>query len=122
MILLLPDLIILLLAALILGIDLYKGKAESTLTFHVCWAGLIIIFFILLCLPYDEQALYLGGYQVTGTGLLFKQIFVLSALFSVLLSGPYFTPGRNHRGVLKYRSEFLFIILLCTFGMFTVVS
>ena len=122
MILLLPDLIILLLAALILGIDLCRGKAESTLTFHVCWAGLMIIFFILLILPYDEQALYLGGYQVTGTALLFKQIFVLSALFSVLLSGPYFTPEGNYRGVLKYRSEFLFIILLCTFGMFTVVS
>jgi len=122
MTLLLPDLIILLLAALILGIDLCRDKAESTLTFHVCWAGLMIIFFILLTLPYDQQALYLGGYQVTGTGLLFKQIFVLSALFSVLLSGPYFTPGGNHRGVLKYRSEFLFIILLCTFGMFTVVS
>jgi len=122
MILLLPDLIILLLAALILGIDLCRDKAESTLTFHVCWAGLMIIFFILLILPYDQQALYLGGYQVTGTALLFKQIFVLSALFSVLLSGPYFTPGGNHRGVLKYRSEFLFIILLCTFGMFTVVS
>lgn len=122
MALLLPDLIILLLAALILGIDLYRGKAESTLTFHVCWAGLMIIFFILLYLPYDEQALYLGGYQVTGTALLFKQIFVLSALFSVLLSGPYFTPGGNYRGVLKYRSEFMFIILLCTFGMFTVVS
>ncbi len=122
MTLLLPDLLILLLAALILGIDLYRDKADSTLTFHVCWGGLMIILFVLLNLPYDEQALYLGSYQVTGTALLFKQIFVLSALFSVLLSDPYFTPGGNSRGVLKYRSEFLFIILLCTFGMFTVVS
>jgi NADH-quinone oxidoreductase subunit N len=124
MILLLPDLIILLLAAFILAFDLYKGKAasNSSVTFHACWIGLMLIFFILLNLPYDEQALYLGGYQVTGTSLLFKQIFVLSALFTVLLSDSYFTPGGNYRGVLKYRSEFLFIILLCTFGMFTVVS
>jgi NADH-quinone oxidoreductase subunit N len=122
MILLLPDLIILLLAAMIMAIDLYRDKAESTLTFHTCWIGLVIIYFVLLNLPYDESALYLGSYQVTGTALLFKQIFVLSALFTVLLSGPYFTPGGNYRGVLKYRSEFLFIILLCTFGMFTVVS
>ena len=124
MILLLPDLIILLLAALILLFDLYKGRSESssTVPFHACWAGLLIIFFILLNLPYNEQALYLGSYRVTGTSLLFKQVFVLSALFTVLLSGPYFTPGGNFRGVLRYRNEFLFIILLCTFGMFTVVS
>ncbi len=122
--LLLPDLLILLLAAFILAFDLYKGKdaSGSTVTFHASWVGLMVIFFILLNLPYDEQALYLGSYQVTGTSLLFKQVFVLSALFTVLLSGPYFTPGGNYRGVLRYRSEFLFIILLCTFGMFTVVS
>jgi NADH-quinone oxidoreductase subunit N len=124
MTLLLPDLIILLLAVLIMGIDLYRGRAaeESGLSFHVCWIGLSVIFLILLNLPYDETALYLGSYQVTGTALLFKQVFVLSALFTVLLSGPYFTPGGNYRGMLRYRSEFLFIILLCTFGMFTVVS
>lgn len=122
MTLLLPDLLILLLAVLILGIDLYRGKAQSTITFHTCWIGLLIIFSILINLPYDESALYLGSYQVTGTALLFKQVFVLSALFTVLLSNPYFSPNGNFRGVLKYRSEFLFIILLCTFGMFTVVS
>lgn len=122
MTLLLPDLIILLLAALIMGVDLYRAKPDSLVTFHICWIGLLVIFLILVNLPYDEQALYLGSYQVTGTGLLFKQVFVLSAFFTVLLSGPYFTPGGNRRGVLKYRSEFFFIILLCTFGMFTVVS
>lgn len=122
MTLLLPDLFILLLAALIMVIDLYRAKSESPVTFHVCWIGLLIIFFTLVNLPYDESALYLGSYQVTGTSLLFKQVFVLSALFTVLLSGPYFTPGGNYRGMLRYRSEFLFIILLCTFGMFTVVS
>jgi NADH-quinone oxidoreductase subunit N len=124
MTLLLPDLLILLLAALILAFDLYRGKEESSsnVTFHICWIGLMIIFFILLNLPYDRHALYLGGYLITGTALLFKQIFVISALFTVLLSRPYFTPGGNFRGVLRYRSEFLFIILLCTFGMFTVVS
>jgi NADH-quinone oxidoreductase subunit N len=124
MTLLLPDLLLLLLAALILALDLYRGDdaSNSDTSFHTCWIGLMVIFFVLLNLPYDEQALYLGGYQVTGTSLLFKQIFILSALFTVLLSRPYFSPGGNYRGLLKYQSEFLFIILLCTFGMFTVVS
>ncbi len=124
MTLLLPDILLLLLAALILVLDLYRGDdaSNSNAGFHTCWIGLMVIFFVLLNLPYDEQALYLGGYQVTGTSLLFKQIFVLSALFTVLLSRPYFISGGNYRGTLKYQSEFLFIILLCTFGMFTVVS
>jgi len=122
MILLLPELILLLLAILLLGIDLYRNKPRSTVTFHICWIGLLLLFFVLLNLPYDTSILYLGSYQVTGTSLLFKQIFTLSAFFTVLLSAPYFTPGGNHRGTLKHRSEFLFIILLCTFGMFVVVS
>jgi NADH-quinone oxidoreductase subunit N len=122
--LLLPDLLLLLLAAVIMGYDLYKGKVnlKSTVPFHLAWMGLSAIFVVLLLLPYDQSALYLSGYQVTGTALLFKQLFVLSALFTVLLSRPYFILGGNMRGTLKYRSEFFFIILLCTFGMFTVVS
>jgi NADH-quinone oxidoreductase subunit N len=122
--LLLPDILLVLLAALIMGYDLYKGKVNltSSTPFHAAWLGLTVIFTVLACLPYNQTALYPGGYQVTGASLLFKQIFVLSALFTVLLSQPYFMPGGNQRGTMKHRSEFLLIILLCTFGMFTVVS
>jgi NADH-quinone oxidoreductase subunit N len=122
--LLLPDILLVLLAALIMGYDLYKGKVNltSTVPFHLAWLGLCAIFVVLLRLPYDQTVLYPGGYLVNGTSLLFKQVFVLSALFTVLLSGSYFTPGGNKRGTLRHRSEFLTIILLCTFGMFTVVS
>ena len=122
--LLLPDILLVLLAALIMGYDLYRGKVNltSTAPFHFAWLGLCAIFVVLLRLPYDQTVLYPGGYLVTGTSLLFKQVFVLSALFTVLLSGSYFTPGGNKRGTLRHRSEFLTIILLCTFGMFTVVS
>jgi NADH-quinone oxidoreductase subunit N len=124
MTLLLPDILLVVLAALVMGYDLYKGKDDlvSTVPFHLSWVGLCGIFILLLSLPYDQTVLYLGGYQVTGTALLFKQVFVLSSLFAVLLSRPYFTPGGNQRGVMKYQSEFFFILLLCTFGMFTVVS
>lgn len=122
--LLLPDILLVLLAALILGYDLYKGKVNLTSSkpFHLAWIGLTVIFTVLACLPYNQTALYPGGYQVTGISLLFKQIFVLSALFTVLLSRPYFMPSGNQRGTMKHQSEFLLILLLCTFGMFTVVS
>ncbi len=123
MTLLLPDILLVVLAALVMGYDLYKGNnSDSSLPFHLSWVGLCGIFVLLLCLPYDQTVLYLGGYQVSGTTILFKQVFILSTLFAVLLSRPYFTPGGSQRGVLKYQGEFLFILLLCTFGMFTVVS
>ena len=116
MTLLLPDILLVVLAALVMGYDLYKGKDDlvSTVPFRLSWAGLCGIFLLLLVLPYDQTVLYPGGYQVTGTALLFKQLFILSALFTVLLSRPYFMPGGNERGMMKYRSEFLFILLLCT--------
>jgi NADH-quinone oxidoreductase subunit N len=83
---------------------------------------MLIIFSVLIALPYGQETLYLGTYTISGTSLLFKQVFVLSALCTILLSRTYFSPGGNARGLLRYRSEFYFIILICTFGMFAVVS
>jgi NADH-quinone oxidoreductase subunit N len=120
--LLIPDLFILLLAISIVAIDLIRNKPDSTLSFQLSWIGLLVLFFILLMLPYNEEVTYLGAYTVTGKSLLFKQIFVLSAFFTVLLSKSYFSTDGNKRGTLKYRSEFYCIILFCTFGMFAVVS
>ena len=122
MTLLLPDLLLLFLAAIVMAVDLIRRQPLSTFSFHLSWAGLLIIFSVLIALPYNQETIYLGTYKVNGTALLFKQVFVLSALCTVLLSGTYFSPGGNARGVLRYRSEFYFIILLCTFGMFAVVS
>ena len=122
MTLLLPDLLLLFLAFLVIGVDLIRLRSRSTATFHLSWLGLLIIFAVLLALPYGEETIFLENYKVNGTALLFKQIFVLSALGTVLLSASYFSPGGNVRGPLRYRSEFYFIILLCTFGMFAVVS
>jgi NADH-quinone oxidoreductase subunit N len=122
MTLLLPDLLILLLATIVMAVDLIQNRPLSTVSFHLSWAGLLIIFALLIALPYGQETIYLGTYKVNGTSLLFKQVFVLSALFTLLLSRTYFSPGGNARGSLRYRSEFCFIILLCTFGMFAVVS
>lgn len=105
-----------------MAVDLVCRQPLSTAPFHLSWTGLLVTFSVLAALPYDQEFMYLGTYKVTGTALLFKQIFVLSALCTVLLSASYFGPGGNSRGPLRYRSEFYFIILLCTFGMFAVVS
>lgn len=122
MTLLLPDFLLLFLATMVMMVDLIRRQPLSTTSFHLSWAGLLVIFLALVSQPYDQEVMYLGTYKVTGTALLFKQIFVLSALCTVLLSASYFSQGGNTRGALKYRSEFYFILLLCTFGMFTVVS
>lgn len=122
MTLVLPDLLLLLLAAIVMTVDLVRRQPLSTASFHLSWAGLLGIFLVLIALPYGQEFIYLGTYKVTGTALLFKQIFVVSALCSVLLSASYFSPGGNARGPLRYRSEFYCILLLCTFGMFAVVS
>lgn len=120
--LILPDFFLLLLGFVVLVVDLFFSDEKSERSFHVCWFGLVLCFLLLLFLPYDQQLLYLGTYQVNGTTLLFKQIFVLSALFGVLLSQTYFRAGENIRGALKYRGEFYAIILFSTAGMFAVVS
>jgi len=120
--LILPDFFLLLLGFGVLVVDLFFPSEKSERSFHVCWFGLVLCFLLLLFLPYDQQFLYLGTYKVNGTTLLFKQIFVLSALFAVLLSQTYFRAGENIRGTLKYQGEFFAIILFSTVGMFAVVS
>lgn len=119
-ILLLPDMLLVFFAFAILGLDLFLPRG-SRAPFHFAWAGALSVFFVLLCLPYDQQAIFWGGYEVSGRGLMYKQLFALSAACTILLSGSYFQSGQE-RKPLAYQGEFCAIILLATFGMFTVVS
>ncbi len=60
MTLLLPDILLVVLAALVMGYDLYKGNnSVSSLPFHLSWVGLCGIFVLLLCLPYDQNTVAL---------------------------------------------------------------
>ena len=119
----LPDLLLLCLGFVIFGIDLFKPDEQGRKNvFHVCWLGLLIIFAVLLLLPYDKDIVYFNGYRAYGLGLLFKQVFILSALFTVLLSQSYFAEKGNWRGAMVNKGEFYGIIIFCTVGMFTVVS
>jgi len=121
--LILPEIGLLLLAGLILTIDLLTPDASGgRRTFTLAWVGLTIIFLLLVALPTGVEKTYLGTYRVTGLGLLFKQVFTLSALCTVLLSRSYFTPQGSRRGRMKNQGEFYTILLVCTLGTFTVVS
>ncbi len=120
--LILPEISLFLLACLVLTIDLIRQKPHSALSFNLSWIGLAILFILLLFMPHDGDTTYFGTYRITGLSLLFKQVFVLSALCTVLLSRPYFIPGENFRGTMENQGEFYTILHICTLGMFTVVS
>lgn len=118
--LLLPDLLLLLLAFATLGLDLLLPKGRQA-SFHLAWAGALLVFALLVLLPHGQTATVGGGYQANGRGLLFKGLFALSAAFTLLLAGPYLQPT-NGRRPLAYQAEFCAIVLFATCGMFTVVS
>ncbi len=122
-VMLLPDLLLLCLGFAVLIIDLLLLRRGSATAFHLAWSGALLVFLVLLMLPYDQQAVFPGGYEVTGRSLLFKQFFSLSALFTILLADSYFQ-GRSGaaRAPLAYRGEFCLLVLFATFGMFVVVS
>jgi NADH-quinone oxidoreductase subunit N len=119
----LPDLLLIGLGFVVFAIDLLNAHDRGGHhAFHATWIGLLFIFAVLLLLPYDRDILYFSSYRIYGLGLLFRQVFTLSALCTVLLSQSYFVDNGNRRGILINRGEFYGIIIFCTVGMFTVVS
>ncbi len=120
--LILPDMMLVLLCFVVLGADLWQYTRKKNGSFHLSWLGLGVIFVILAAQDYYQARLYFGSYKVTGISMLFKQLFVLSALGAILLSRSYFLEGRLERAPMRYPGEFFAIILFCTTGMFAVVS
>ncbi len=120
--LILPEIFLFLLACLVLTTDLIRQRPLSKAPYTLSWTGLLLLFSLLLVTPHGEEATYFGTYRVTGLSLFFKQVFVFSALCTVLLSRTYFVPGGNFRGTMHNQGEFYTILLVCTLGMFTVVS
>ncbi len=118
-----PDLVILFLGFLIIGLDLFLPKSSSkTILFNLAWVGPLVSILLLLRLPPDLSASYLQHYHLTGQGLVLKILFALALMFTVLLSKTYFEEKGNLRGQLKSPAEFFGILSFCTFGMFTLVS
>ena len=96
-ILLLPDILLLALTFAVLGADLFRPGRGAEIAWHLAWSGSLLVFLSLLVMPYDQQYLLFGGYQIDGRGLLFRQLFVLSALFTILLGGAYFRGNFGRR-------------------------
>jgi len=116
----LPDIVLLLLGFAVLAADLFASN--KAVSYHLAWVGLIVVSLLIWIQPHDQEMVYLGTYRVAGFALLFKQFFTLSALFTLLLARSYFTGQGDQKGPMGNSGEFCTIILMCTFGMFTVVS
>jgi NADH-quinone oxidoreductase subunit N len=116
----LPDLALLALALLILLADL-KSEAGET-AFHLAWIGLAAIAVLLAAMPLAHIEGTFAGYAATRTGNVWKLLFTLAALGSVLTARPYFRPGGNARGKLAKPGAFFGLLVLCVQGMFALVS
>lgn len=121
--LMLPDIGLVILTMLVLGVDLtvpdrWRRQAVTLLAS----LGLVMILLLLWLLPYEVDQTFLGGFRITGFALLCKQVFVLSALATVLLARPYFVAGNTRRHLMGNHGEFHALILVCTLGMCVVVS
>ncbi|MEO7778685.1 MAG: NADH-quinone oxidoreductase subunit N, partial [Fibrobacteria bacterium] len=118
----LPDLLLLALAVSVLAMDLWKEDREAG--FHLTWIGLAALC-TWLAMGWGHrpfQGIYFSGYLVNGETRVWKLLFTLAALGTVLLSRPYFRPGGNARGTLAKSGAFFGLLLLCLQGMFALVS
>jgi len=116
----LPDLALLALALLVLIVDLKSEAGEWA--FHLSWIGLAALAVLLAAAPVDGIVGTFGGYAATRTGQVWKLLFTLAGFGVVLLARPYFRTGGNSRGTLPKPGAFFALLLLCTQGMYALVS
>ena len=128
----LPDLALLALVFLVLAADL-SGE-EGSRAYHAAWIGLTGISLLIIGMPfagsfagagsglYSAAEVSFAGYRTSPGILSWKLIFTLASLGTVLLSRPYFRDRGNFRGTLSKPGAFFALIVLCAFGMFTLVS
>src|SRR5689334_287827 len=110
---LLPDILLVTLGFLAMGADLiFRGNTPSGFraVFHVTWIGLVAVLFSLAALPRDLSVTYLDAYAVTSYGVLFRWLFTISALLTVLLSRPWFVPSPARPEPLQNPGEFMYLI------------
>jgi NADH-quinone oxidoreductase subunit N len=116
----LPDVALFALALAILASDL--GDGEGRRAYHVAWIGLATLAALIILLPAGAREGSFGGYRISSGTLLWKLLFTLAALGTVLLSPAYFRPGGNARGILTRPGAFFGLLVLCVQGMFALVS
>ena len=123
--LILPDILLLILGVVLMVLDLVlhtTHRRRSTVVFHVAWIGLIAVLAATFLLPQNLPAMVGDIYRVDGFGIWMRRLFTSSTLFALVLARPYFTTGANAQGPMTHASEFYYILIFCTLGMFVVVS
>lgn len=120
-----PDILTLALGLLVIFIGLFDEKSvgkPAKLPFHVAWIGLISIFYLLNQIPVGIEYEFLSRYKITSFGIIVREILIISALLTIILARVYFKESRDKKPPLRYSSEFIGIIIICTFGGFALVS
>lgn len=116
----LPDLALLGLAIAVLAADF--GDDDGRKSFPLACAGLAALAVLIAFMPASAREGSFGGYRTSSGTLLWKLLFTLAALGTTLLSRPYFQAGGNARGILGKPGAFFGLLVLCTQGMFALVS
>ena len=107
---LVPELALLCLALLILGLDLFSGGDKRRWLGWLAAAGLIVIFILNLFWSRTGGELVLGRMLKTDLlALVFKETFIVAAILTVLISVDY-KPLRSH-------GEYYALTILATLGM-----
>lgn len=117
---LLPDMLLLALALLVLTLDIRSEDGRAV--FHVTWIGLAAIAVLLALNPMPQAVTAFSDYRTSSGTQVWKLLFTLATLGTVFLSRPYFRKGGNARGTLAKSGAFFALLLLCTQGMFALVS
>lgn len=122
----LPETALLGLSILILGLEMSRDgvavRQGGRGVFHATWAGLALILVLEALASWTDMTTFLGSYGTSRIIGLWKQIFLLATFATVLLSPAYFRPGGNARGALTRPGTFYALLLLCTLGMFALIS
>jgi NADH:ubiquinone oxidoreductase subunit 2 (subunit N) len=88
--LLLPDLALLALALVVLTAEVVLRKHKARWTARIAAGGLVAILILLSFLSVPREGAAFAGYHITPSVVVWKQIFVLATLATVLFSRQYF--------------------------------
>ena len=121
-----PDILLLVLGVVLLVADVMGPRGGSAalrnVLFHAAWIGLAAAFASTFFVAGPLPVMIGEIYRIDGFGLWMRRVLIISAFFAVVMARPYFTSGANGQAPMTHASEFTYILLFCTVGMFVVLS
>lgn len=107
----LPEIALLVLAAILLLVDLRKKKKDSDLINWLAFAGLLLSFVLTLIFgqPHGEEAVWGGMIRHDLMAFIFRLVFIAGAAFTVVFSRGWDAIGK--------KGEFYSLLVLSTLGM-----